>query len=347
MAVLFASDTFLPSMATGENFLKIRDTAGAIRYKIYNNTVASSYVNLDTIVIKTDADSKTINLKFGNNPDAQSALVKLQAALLKIKDNYLIQKDSKFSDISFEIYNDLDAAMLVKFDLNDLSAPKTVTFGEGTVLQTEVEALSVLNNETQFRFFEHFMKPHQLAYGTFGTGFTKYHENEIGHAGILEMTLNTESDVYLWSATNSIQLNDSAVFSINFRVTTLSDVNDNYRIAMGFFNKNNGIASISKGAYFLFDYALNSNWLVKSIDSTSTIQNTMTAVDTNWHTFSTRFNIAHELEFLIDNEIVSTIDTNVPTGFGSEVSFGVVFEKADVAHPTSILIDWIKFEINL
>jgi len=240
MAATFAFDTFLPAINSGENFLKLRDTSGNIRYKVYNNTVSSMFVTLDTVTIKTEADSKSLLLKFQTNTEAQNALVKLQSTLNAIKQNFQITKDSKFSDVSFEIYNDIAPENAIKFDLNNLTSSKTLTIGQGNVIQTDVEVNSFHNTVTQYRFFEHFLAPHNLIQGSYTTATIKPRANETGHFGILEMTLNAPAtDAYLWSAVNAFQLNDTCKFSINFRITNVADVNDNYRIAIGFFNQNN------------------------------------------------------------------------------------------------------------
>lgn len=341
MAVIFSSDTFLPAPNVGENFLKIRDVNGTIRYKVYNNTISSLFINLDTLVIKTEADSKAFNVKFSTSDEAQTALMKLQAALVQIKQNFQTTKNSKFSDLSFEIYNDTVPSNFINFNLNNLTTPRTLTLGTGTILQTETELVKILNNENQFRYFEHFLIPHTIVQGTYTTATIKPHSNETFHNGILEMTLTTaNSDAFLWSSVNSFQLNSSSKFATMFRVT---DLTDNYKIVIGFFNNNN-IGAISKGAYFTYDFSLNNNWLVKSLDSTSTIQNTLVALDTNWHKFAMSFNLLNELEFYIDDVLVSTIDTNVPTAFGSETSFGVLFEKVTSTVSTSLLVDWLKVE---
>jgi hypothetical protein len=346
MAVYFAPDTFLPALNSGENFLKLRDVNGTIRYKIYNNTVSSIYNNLDTVVIKLKPDSKILNLKFNTSADAQNASVKLQAALAKIKDNYQTSKDSKFSDLSFELYNDTVKSSKINFNLANVTGAKTLSFGNGTTLQTESEVNATLNNETQFRFFEHFLVPHKLVQGSYTTATLRNKANEENHKGVFEMTLNSpNSDAYLYSGSNSFLL-DNFNFNINLRINNLIDSQNTYRIIVGFFNSNT-MSSINRGAYFTYDYSLNNNWLVRTQDSTSTLQNTLVPADTNWHNFGMQMNENSELEFLIDDIIVSAIDTNIPNQLGSEVAFGVLFEKIDSTTASSLYIDWIKMSANL
>ena len=210
----YASDTFIPAINPGENFIKLRDTTGTIRHKVYNDTTASLFINLDTLVIKMVADSKPINLKFATTDDAVKGLSALQVALVTVKQNFENVKNSKFSDFAFEIYNEAIPANFVSFDLSNLTTSKALTIGKGTVLQTDYESDYSAETPNQLRFFENFVTNHNLTQGTYTTAMIKSHSNETGHFGILEMTLsNPATDAYLWSNVNSIQLNNSAIFS--------------------------------------------------------------------------------------------------------------------------------------
>ena len=306
MAVLFYADSFLPIPAPGEDYLKIRDNSGAIRYKIYNNTITSLLANSDTVIIKTQADSKIIRLKFPDQTQATSAITQIETTYASIRSNYNAVKDSTFSDSSFEVYNALNTSHAVKFDLSTLTTVQTLQFGTGNTIITDAEFNDIDNTVSQYRFFDHFLTTTTLQSGTFTSGVIRSINNTLNQFGILGLTLNTaNSDTYLWSGINSFLLKNKVDLSFNFALNTLPSINDDYRIAIGFIN-NNSYTNISKGSYFAFDSTLSSNWLAKCQDSNSTIQNSMIVLDTNWHVFRIKLNtLLSDIEYYIDNVLVA------------------------------------------
>lgn len=343
MAVIYLSDTFLPSPQTGENFLKIRDGEGSIRYKVYNNTISSTYVIDDTVIIKTEADSKVLKMKFKTQTEANTALVKLRTAIENIKKNYQVKKDSSFSDLSFSIYNDTAPTNIIQFDLSTISGSRIISIGAGNNLITEIELNNKFNTENQFRFFDHFLTQTSLATGTFSTAVIKPTNNQNNRYGLLEITLsNTNSDAFIWSNVNSLLIKDTIEYSTSLKLSDIATILNNYKIIVGFFNSNN-ISAVNKGAYFIFDPNINNNWLAKTQDSASSLQNTLIPCDDLWHTYLIKYNnILSVLEFFIDDNLVASIDANLPSNIGSEFGFGILFEKLDSTQSTKMVIDWIK-----
>lgn len=345
---MFYADSFLPTPAPGEDYLKLRDNSGAIRYKIYNNTITSLIITGDTVIIKTQADSKILRLKFPDQTQAQSAITQIETAYGSIRANHNASKDSKFSDNSFEVYDNFNTSHGIKFDLSNLSTTQILQFGTGNTIITDAEFNDVHNTISQYRFFDHFLTSTTLQSGTFSTGSVKSVANTATQLGIIGLSLTSaNSDAYLWSGVNAFLLKNKVDLSFSMALNTLPTIADDYRIAIGFIN-NNSFASISKGSYFTFDSTLSSNWLAKSQNSTSTIQNTMHAIDTNWHLFRITLNVLlQEIEFYIDNVLVASTSTNIPIQLGSEVAFGVVFEKTTHSQSTTLMLDYTSCQINL
>jgi hypothetical protein len=348
MAVIYLLDTFLPSPQKGENFLKIRDGEGSIRYKIYNNTISSTYVIDESVIIKTEADSKVLRLKFRTQTEANTAIVKLRNVIENIKKNYEVKKESSFSDLSFSIYNDTLPANIIHFDLTNVTGLKTLSIGVGNILITETELNNKFNTFNQFRFFDHFLTQTSLATGSFTTGIIKPSNNQNNKYGILEIVLaSTNHDAYIWSNFNSLLIKDEIEYSTSLRLSNVPDSLDNYKIIIGFFNSNN-IASVNRGVYFLYDFNLNTNWLAKTQDGATSLQNTLIPCDDLWHLYNIKFNnILSVLDFYIDDNLVASIDANLPINIGSEFGFGILIEKLASSQTTSLYLDWIKVDALL
>ncbi len=348
MAVIYFSDTFLPAPQTGENFLKIRDGEGSIRYKIYNNTISSTHIIDETVVIKTEADSKVLNLKFKTQTEAANALVKLRTAVENAKKNYEVKKNSKFSDLSFSLYNDNAPENTVQFDLSNVTGEKFLSFGDGNNITTDIELERKFNTVSQFRFFDHFLTNTTLATGAFGGAAVKPSTNQLNRYGILEMVLPSDNvSAYVWSNVNSLSIKNEIEYSASIKLSQMPTIDDNFKIIIGFFNTNNSF-SVNKGAHFLFDYNMNNNWLAKTQDSASSLQNTLIACDDLWHTYSIKFNnVLSVLEFFIDDNLVASIDANLPSAAGSEFGFGVLIEKQSSTQSSSLYIDWMKVDALL
>lgn len=344
MAATFSSTTFLPAINTGENFIKLRDIDGNIRYKIYNNTISSYYVTSNNLIIKTEADSKIVKLVFATDTEATDAWSKFQTILLQTRNNYNIQKDSKFSDASFEIYDDNVPQNFINFDLNNLAFPQTLSFGKGSVIQTETEVNALFNTPQQFRFFDHFVLQTSLLSSTTNSIIQQI-ANDSQSTGVIEIQMLSTGNGNLWSGYNNLLLNSTSYFSAYVK-TTLPNPSD-VKVVIGFFDSI-PLGSITKAAMFLYDNTLSNNWLVKTMDSVSTIQNTLKPVDSNWHLFEIKYNVVtNMLDFSIDSLIVASINSNIPVSLGSEVGFGICGTKSTANGTCNIDIDYVKCNIDL
>lgn len=343
MAVIYLSETFLPAPQTGENFLKIRDGEGSIRYKVYNNSISSTHIIDDMVIIKTEADSKVLKLKFKTQTEAANALVKLRTAIENIKKNYEIKKDSKFSDLSFSLYNDSAPENTLQFDLSNVTGNKVLSIGAGNTLITETELNSKFNTLTQFRFFDHFLTLTNLEYGTY-SNCVFFYPFETNRNGIFQMLLDPNlGDAFIWSGVNSLKIKDGIEFSSSLKISNFNSC----KIVIGFINNVN-INQIANGTFFMYDSNLNSNWITstKNVYSNTTLENTLIPADNNWHTYTIRFR-NDLLEFLIDDNVVSTRDNSfLPSETGAEFGFGVLAENSSTEN-LSALIDWIKVDANL
>lgn len=337
MAATFSSATFLPALNSGENFIKFRDTDGNIRHKVYNNTITSHYSHGINLIVKTEADSRDIVMQFSTDADATAAAISLKTVLNQIQNNFNVHKNSSFSDLSFEIYNDTNNTNFVNFDLGNLIAPQTMTFGTGSLLITDDELNAIQNTTDQFRFFDHFVTPSVLQVTSFNN--VSNDSTSYGVVGIQTITPGASS---IWSGFNNLKLNNSVVFSVRIKAAPYSDT----KLCVGFFDTLN-ISSITKSAMFVYDYTISNNWLVKTSDSLSTLQNTMTTVDANWHMLDIYYDkVSQSLKFAIDTIVVATINSNIPMTLGSEVGFGISVDKTSTAQ-TDLFVDYVKCNIDL
>ena len=83
------------------------------------------------------------------------------------------------------------------------------------------------------------------------------------------------------------------------------------------FVDNVGISpTITDGAYFFIDTSVSTNWMtITKAGGSSTTISTGKALDTNWHWFRIELT-ASSATFLIDDDVVATILTNIPNGDG-------------------------------
>lgn len=164
----------------------------------------------------------------------------------------------------------------------------------------------------------------KLTWVNFGTVDSRDGEN--GHPGILTFTASNDSyltlyqDGLLGTLANPIPIGSGELFvSWTVRLRALSGGGNTYRFSVGMVDGDtvSGASdSFVNGIYFQYTDSANSgNWTLKCTNtSVTTTVNTSTPATTNFTTLAYMVNAAGTLvSYYIDNLLVGTIATNIPT----------------------------------
>lgn len=129
--------------------------------------------------------------------------------------------------------------------------------------------------------------------------------------------------------------------------TPLADATNDYSLRIGFIDSNLAAESVD-GAYFEYLRASSPNWRCKTASNSSrtTVTTTVPVQDTDWIDLKIRVNgTTGVAEFFINDVLVATINSNVPTAAGRETSVG--FSLAKTAGGTSRGVFFDRFYLKL
>ena len=132
-------------------------------------------------------------------------------------------------------------------------------------------------------------------------------------------------------------------FASNFRVVTLADVTNSYRIFTGFNSSYDSTTAPTIRSAGLFYDNNNVNWQAYTYNSsTGTITDTGVAAvaDGSYNTFLTRVNGTTNVEFFINGVLVATNTTNLPS---VQVCPQIQLQKTAGTTSRNIISDWIRF----
>ena len=132
-------------------------------------------------------------------------------------------------------------------------------------------------------------------------------------------------------------------FSANFRIVTLADVTNSYRIFTGFNSSYDSTTAPTIRSAGLFYDNNNVNWQAYTYNSsTGTITDTGVAAvaDGSYNTFLTRVNGTTNVEFFINGVLVATNTTNLPS---VQVCPQIQLQKTAGTTSRNIISDWIRF----
>ena len=132
-------------------------------------------------------------------------------------------------------------------------------------------------------------------------------------------------------------------FASNFRVVTLADVTNNYRIFTGFNSSYDSTTAPTIRSAGLFYDNNNVNWQAYTYNSsTGTITDTGVAAvaDGSYNTFLTRVNGTTNVQFFINGVLVATNTTNLPS---VQVCPQIQLQKTAGTTSRNIISDWIRF----
>ena len=130
----------------------------------------------------------------------------------------------------------------------------------------------------------------------------------------------------------------------NFRITTLADGTDSYRIFLGFNSSYDSTTNpITRSAGLLYSNA-SANWQAITYDaSTGTSTDTGVAAVAGgiYNTFCVRVNGTSSVQFFINNSLVATNTTNIPTTTYTNPFLAIA--KTAGTNSRSFFCDWIRF----
>jgi len=130
----------------------------------------------------------------------------------------------------------------------------------------------------------------------------------------------------------------------SFRVFTLPDGTDKYRIFLGFNSSYVATTAPTTNAVGLFLDEGNANWQAYTYSSsTGTITDTGVAAvaDGSYNTFLTRANGSSSVDFVINNVVVATHSTNIPAT--TALSPFLSIAKTAGTNNRSLYVDWMRF----
>ena len=132
-------------------------------------------------------------------------------------------------------------------------------------------------------------------------------------------------------------------FASNFRIVTLADGTNSYRIFTGFNSSYDSTTAPTTRSAGLFYDNNNVNWQAYTYNaSVGTITDTGVAAvaDGSYNTFLTRVNGTTNVQFFINGVLVATNTTNLPS---TQVCPQIQIQKTLGATSRSLICDWIRF----
>jgi hypothetical protein len=128
----------------------------------------------------------------------------------------------------------------------------------------------------------------------------------------------------------------------------LADASQRYIFRVGFVDSNTNTDS-ADGVYFEYDQSQSPNWRCKtaSNNSRTTVTTSVVVQEANWIDLQIRVDASSQTaEFFIDDVLVATITTNIPTSAGRETSVGYVIAKTVGGTARYVFLDRIYFKLN-
>jgi len=164
---------------------------------------------------------------------------------------------------------------------------------------------------------------HGVYFGTTGTGAT----GSTGIAGTLS---------FLFSNWNRLSI------AYRFKLDTLADATNSYRVFLGFNNSTSSSTTpTTRSAGFFYSNAT-ANWQAYTYNSSvgTTTDTGIAASAAAFNTFLVRANGTNSVEFLINNVLVATHTTNIPT---TAVCLHFSILKTAGTTARVFYIDWARF----
>lgn len=341
----FSSLTFLPKPTSTQNYLKIRDVLGVIRYKIYNNSLTARYVEGSNLVLKVESDDKLIKLDFENKEDAKAALLQIVSNYNTIRKTFSDKNSPHFKDTEFSIFNSVNKDIEVKFLTNNLTMPRTYILpDDDDILALDKNILK--NDENNFYLYEDFINnvysiPDITINGTNGTINTSTSTSE--EVGVIEWNVYQVNDRIAFKGLNNLIVSNQFRIDAKVKINQLPNGVDNYRFMIGFLDNKNFL-NVENAILWLFDYATNANNLLTYTEnSTSGTTNVSSVLDTSFNIY-TIIATSNVILFQLNGVTIHTETSNIPI---NPLSYGISFEKLAGTNGVSLEIDYVKVRLNI
>jgi hypothetical protein len=207
------------------------------------------------------------------------------------------------------------------------------------------------NNLSDFDFvddFTHSNSPNFLTADTRNAGisFGQTSTNASPRSGLWQLQTGTNASggaalsgnvSYVYSGWSRLS------FASNFRIVTLADGTNSYRIFMGFNSSYDSTTAPTTRSAGLFYDNNNANWQAYTYNSSvGTITDTGVAAvaDGSYNTFLTRVNGTTNVEFFINGVLVATNTTNIPS---TQVCPSIHMQKTLGTTSRNIISDYVRF----
>ena len=133
-----------------------------------------------------------------------------------------------------------------------------------------------------------------------------------------------------------------------FLAGVMPDATNDYSLRIGFIDSNLAAESVD-GVYFEFLRASSPNWRCKTASNSSrtTATTAVPVQEANWIDLKIDVDGSAQIaRFYIDDVLVATINTNIPTSAGRETSVGFSLAKTAGGTTRNVYFDRIYFKLN-
>ncbi|CAK0748769.1 hypothetical protein CCP1ISM_20057 [Azospirillaceae bacterium] len=175
--------------------------------------------------------------------------------------------------------------------------------------------------------------------------------NDTGVIGVIQLTTGTTAAGRAGILTSANLLyfrsGNTYVFNTKIRIPALSTAAAEFGIRVGFIDLITAVES-TDGAYFEYIRTNSVNWgYTTSSNSTRTKVNSTTAVDLNWVDLKIVVDAtAPSAKFYINNVLVGTNTTNIPTASGREFGIGIVIYSTVGVGGKTVHVDKIGVRVG-
>ncbi|MGG6283678.1 hypothetical protein ACQ4M3_19025 [Leptolyngbya sp. AN03gr2] len=168
-----------------------------------------------------------------------------------------------------------------------------------------------------------------------------------GLAQLSTGSTNAAGTASLRTSTNSI-LFGAATYSLRqvVRIVTLPTATENFSARFGFSSATNATPP-NNGINFVADLS-SPNWVVRTArNGTATTLDTGVPVSTNWVVLDYEVNkLGTEVRLFIDNNLVATVTTNIPTLVGQEVGIMQGILKSVGTASRTVQVDYVRLRTD-
>lgn len=200
---------------------------------------------------------------------------------------------------------------------------------------------------------------HPYISGVTGTGaaISLVHDTARPHLGALQLSTGTTATGLCRMTTSELAnlLNfDSSgkfAFSGRIRIPTLSDATNRFVIRLGFTDVNTG-AVPTDGAYIEYDEVSSANWRTNARNNAAgaAVSSSSAVAAATWYRFKITCTFESSvltLRFFINDTLIATRTTDIPTGTARAMGMGISILKSVGTTARTMQVDWLAFHHRL